>query len=129
VSFDILRHTETRSEGESDLLYKGAFGFVLLPCGRVVMNVFPQGDPALTELAEHPQGFNLVNVWIHAECFRPLFGAQSQSVISGKCVRGGRKDGRGGDPRDCGKRWKLDTFPRTVARGSVVLGATGSDQS
>lgn len=82
----------------------------------------------LTELAEGSQRFNLFDVWIHAERFRPLFGAQAQSVIGRKSVRGGREDGRGRDPGDCGKRWKLDTFPRTVARGPIELGATTSRQ-
>ena len=112
-----------------DLLYKSTFRSVLLPCGRVVGNVFTQGDPMLTELAEHAQGFDLFGVWIHAERFCAVFGAQSQSVISGKGMRRGREDGRRRDPRDSGKRWKFDTFPRTIARGPIVLRARVSSKS
>jgi len=31
----------------------------------------------LAEFTEHAQGFHLVSVWVHAERFRPLFGAQA----------------------------------------------------
>lgn len=69
----------------------------------------------LTELAENSQGFDLFKVRIHAERFCPLFGTQAESVIGGERVGRGRKDGGGSDPRDSGERWKLDTFPRTMA--------------
>ena len=78
-----------------DLLYKSAFRFVLLPCGRIVRDVLPQGDPVLTEFAEHTEGFDFVSVWIHAERFRPLLRAQAQGIIGGERVGWGREDGRG----------------------------------
>lgn len=40
MSIDTLRHTGTRPE-EWGLLYKSVFEPVLLPCGRVVRNIFP----------------------------------------------------------------------------------------
>ena len=82
----------------------------------------------LTEFAEHAEGFNLVSIWIHADRFRPLFGAQAQSVICGKRVGWGREDGRRGDPGDRGKRGKFDTLPRMMSRGPIVLGTIASHQ-
>ena len=110
------------------LLYKSAFRPVLLPCGRVVRNILPQGDPVLTEFTEHSQGFNFVGVWIHEDRFRPLFRAQAQGVICGKRVGRGRENGRRGDPGDRGKGRELDSFPRMVSRGPIVLRAAASHQ-
>ena len=123
-----MRNGDPKVESEWDLLYKSAFGLVLLPCGRIVRDVFPQGDPVLTEFTEHTEGFDFVSVRVHAECFRPLFGAQAQGVIGGERVGWGREDGRRGDPRNCGKRWELDAFPRMVARGPIVLRAETSHE-
>ena len=71
-----------QSEGW-DLLYKSAFESVLLPCGRIVRSAFPEGDPVLTELAEHARGLNLVDIGAHSEHLRLLFVAQAYSVFGG----------------------------------------------
>ena len=126
MSFDILRHTGTRSEGGRGwrhLLYKSALGFVLLPCGRVVRNVFPQGNPVLAEPTEHTQRFNFFSVRIHTECFRPLLRAHAQGIVDGKRMGWCCEDGRRRDPRNRGERWKFDAFPRMVPRGPIVLRA------
>ena len=121
--YETRGHDPRAGECKRDLLYKNAFGLVLLPCGRIVRDVFPQGDPVLTEFTEHTEGFNFISVWVHTERFRPLFRAQAQGIIGGKGVGWSREDGRRGDPRNCRKGWKFDTFPRMVARSPVILGA------
>jgi len=89
-----MRKRDPRAGDVWDLLYKSAFRFVLLPCGRIVRDVLPQGDPTLTEFTEHTQGFDFVSARVHAERFRPLFRAQTQGIIGGKRVGWGREDGR-----------------------------------
>ena len=49
----------------------------------LVRNAFPEGDPVLTELAEHARGLNLVDIGAHSEHLCLLFVAQAYSVISG----------------------------------------------